>query len=132
MAAPFPDHVSERLLRLGICDEDLEERFDRASGPGGQNVNKVATSVWLRHHPTGLTVRSESSRSQQANRVEARLRLCDKLELEQKKKKQQRAIQRRKKRLAAQGRPRKVKEKILKSKRQRAETKRNRRYRPGE
>jgi ribosome-associated protein len=34
--------------RLGIDDAELEENFIAASGPGGQNVNKVATAVQLR------------------------------------------------------------------------------------
>src|SRR6185369_4299947 len=37
---------------LAIPDEALEERFVRASGPGGQNVNKVATAVQLRFDPS--------------------------------------------------------------------------------
>ncbi len=39
---------------LSIDDGDIEERFVRASGPGGQNVNKLATAVQLRFDPSGL------------------------------------------------------------------------------
>jgi protein subunit release factor B len=122
----------ERMKALGIHEEDLEEQFDRASGPGGQNVNKVATSVLLRHTRSGESVRAESSRSQQTNRLEARERLCERLELKRKEEQQRRAVARRKKRLIHQGRPRKVKEKILRGKKHRSQTKQQRNYRPGD
>ncbi len=63
-----------------LREEELEERFIRSGGPGGQNVNKVATCVWLRHRPTGLEVKVQRERSQALNRVLARRLLAAKLE----------------------------------------------------
>ena len=47
-----------------LDEDDLEELFSRASGPGGQNVNKVSTRVSLRHRPTGITVHVQDARTQ--------------------------------------------------------------------
>ena len=72
--------LEARLLKLGIREQDLEERFVRAGGPGGQNVNKVSTCVVLIHRPSGLSVRCQEERSQGLNRFLARRRLADKME----------------------------------------------------
>jgi len=68
------------MRRLGINESDFEERFVRAGGPGGQNVNKVSTCVVLRHRPTGLEVRCARERSQSLNRYLARRILIGKIE----------------------------------------------------
>jgi protein subunit release factor B len=113
----------DRMLSLEIYEEDLEERFIRGGGPGGQKINKSATCVVLRHLPTGVEVRCQDERSQAMNRYRARVNLCDKVEeavLGAKSKKQQEyeKIRRQKRR-----RSRKAKEKMLGEKRHRSQVK---------
>ena len=72
-----------RLAALHIQEEDLDESFVRSSGKGGQNVNKVATSVVLVHRPTGTSVKCQQERSQGLNRYLARKLLADRIEAAQ-------------------------------------------------
>jgi protein subunit release factor B len=76
----LPLQIAERLAAVGARPEDIEERFVRGTGPGGQKINKTSSTVWLRHGPTGLEVRCQQERSQAANRAQAWEELCFKLE----------------------------------------------------
>ncbi len=71
--------LAREMKRLNIKEEDIEETFTRSSGPGGQNVNKVATCVQLRHRPSGITVKAMRERSQALNRFLARRNLAEKV-----------------------------------------------------
>jgi protein subunit release factor B len=73
-----------RMRELNVNEDDLEERFIRASGPGGQKVNKTSSCVFLRHIPTDTTVKYQKERSQALNRFFARRTLLDQIELKQK------------------------------------------------
>lgn len=72
--------LSEKMRRLGIRETDILEKFIRSSGPGGQNVNKTSTCVYLKHLPTGIEVKCQRERSQALNRFIARRLLINKVE----------------------------------------------------
>lgn len=119
--------LRDRMAELGLAEADLEETFVRSSGPGGQNVNKVATRVVLVHRPSGLTVRCQAERSQALNRYLARVQLVG--ELEAKARGQESAKERAIWKLRKQKRKRskRAKAKILRDKRLHAEKKELRR-----
>src|SRR5437660_12535249 len=113
------DALAERMERLGIRNDALEETFARSSGPGGQNVNKVATAVTLRHRPSGISVSVQDSRSQAVNRKLARERLLDAIETAREKLRAAEIAEREKARRRKSRRPAALKKKILESKRRR-------------
>ena len=76
----LPSQILEKLAALGVRLDDVEERFIRGAGPGGQKLNKTSSTVWLRHGPTGVEVRCQQERSQGANREVAWGELVAKLQ----------------------------------------------------
>jgi|SRR5437016_3733959 len=118
--------LAERMRCLGIRDSDLEEMFARSSGPGGQNVNKVATAVTLRHRPSGISVTVQDSRSQAVNRKLARERLLDAIDKTRKEQRIAEIAKREKERRRKSPRPAALKRKILESKRKRGDLKKQR------
>ncbi|HOE18185.1 MAG TPA: peptide chain release factor-like protein [Syntrophorhabdaceae bacterium] len=72
--------LREKMERFGIKESDIAERFVHSGGPGGQNVNKTSTCVYLKHVPTGIEVKCQRERSQAMNRFLARRILVNKIE----------------------------------------------------
>jgi len=107
------DKLAQRMVNLNITETNLVEKFIIGSGKGGQKLHKTASTVYLKHLPSGLEIKCQYSRSRENNRYFARDRLCEKLQSivsDEKTKKQQQIekIKRQKKR-----RTRRVKQKIL-------------------
>ena len=74
---------------------DVDEHVTTSQGPGGQNVNKVATAVHLVHRPTGVEVRMQETKSQAQNREKARRLLMARVyEIERQKAEAERAAER--------------------------------------
>ncbi len=63
---PEPEEVD-----IEINQSDVVEHVSRASGPGGQNVNKVSSAIKLEHIPSGITVSMQDEQSQHKNRAKA-------------------------------------------------------------
>lgn len=72
--------LKAKMETLDIYEKDIEEKFIRSSGKGGQKVNKTATCVYLKHIPTGIEIKCMKDRSQSINRFIARRELAERIE----------------------------------------------------
>ena len=115
--------LRDRMARLGVTEDELAESFIRSSSPGGQNVNKTSTCVYLVHKPTGLSVKCQQERSQAQNRFLARRLLLDRIERLQTGRVEAARQRAEKIRRQKRRRSRRAQEKILEAKHRRSEKK---------
>lgn len=128
----IPPKFLEKAAELKIYPQDVEEKFVRGSGKGGQKINKTSSCVVLRHLRSGIEVRCQKHREQSVNRISAYKLLILKVEDLVKGRKSERAKKIFKLKKQKQRRSRRAKEKMLEAKKLRGEVKRGRRAVSGE
>jgi protein subunit release factor B len=120
--------LKSKMKKLGIREKDLEEKFIRASGKGGQKVNKSSSCVFLKHLPTGVSVKCQKERSRSLNRFFARRRLARKIENRIKGEKSEEKKRIEKIKRQKRKRSKRAKEKMIQKKKEQGQKKKERSY----
>lgn len=112
--------LESRMAALGVVESELTEKFVLGSGSGGQKVNKTHSCVYLKHHPTGIEIKCQSSRSREMNRYNARRELCDELDNRRlgrlsKQRQEREKVRRQKRRRSRRSKQRSVRDKRIQS-----------------
>ena len=114
------------MVGIAFSKEDVIESFVRSSGPGGQNVNKVASCVVLLHKPSGIIIKCQEFRTQFLNRQQAWKLLGEALQERQEQERLYAQAQREKVRRQNRKRSLSAKERMLENKKKRTYKKQNR------
>lgn len=73
-------NLLSKMSELQISESDIIEKFIRSSGKGGQKTNKTSNCVYIKHIPSGIEIKCDTSRQRSINRFLARRRLVLKIE----------------------------------------------------
>jgi peptide chain release factor len=123
-------NLAKQLKTLGIYKKDVIEKFIRASGAGGQKVNKTSSCVYLKHVPSGIEIKMSQERSQSINRFFAWRLLAQKIKEKLFKIKSDQRKKAEKIRRQKRKRSKRAKEKILRHKKIQSQKKRSRKINP--
>ena len=118
--------LQKKFERFNIRESDIVEKFIHSSGHGGQNLNKVATCVYLKHIPTLTEIKCQKYRTQLLNRYAARKMLADAIETKVLGEKSEKIKKIEKIRRQKRKRSKRAKEKMLEQKKINSEKKQNR------
>lgn len=130
LSADKKETLERRMALLGVCEDDLIEKFVRGTGSGGQKINKTSSCVFLQHHPSQIEVKVQRERSREMNRFLAREELCNRLEERETQKKRARKQAREKNRRRNRRQGVRARARNVEKKRKHGQKKQNRR-RPG-